>query len=86
MDWQNQILSPKQHWVNRFKESPVAHPTVMFRRELIDEHGLYSVKPIPEDYELWLRWMENGIRFAKIAEKLFVWTDSSNRLSRVHQN
>ncbi|MEM8893884.1 MAG: glycosyltransferase family 2 protein [Bacteroidota bacterium] len=39
INWQNGILTPDQHWINRFKESPVAHPTVMFRRALIDQFG-----------------------------------------------
>lgn len=86
VNWQNGILSPDQHWINRFKESPVAHPTVLFRTELIRQFGSYSVEPIPEDYELWLRWMENGVRFAKIPEKLFLWTDSADRLSRNNAN
>jgi glycosyltransferase involved in cell wall biosynthesis len=40
-----------------FYESPLAHPTVMFRRALFAEHGLrYSHEyPHAEDYELWTR-------------------------------
>jgi glycosyltransferase involved in cell wall biosynthesis len=40
-----------------FYESPLGHPTVMFRRALFAEHGLrYSYDfPHAEDYELWTR-------------------------------
>ncbi len=86
VDWQNAILSPEEHYANRFKESPIAHPTVVFRKHLIDQHGGYSTAPIPEDYELWLRWMEAGVLFAKITEKLLTWSDQSSRLSRKHPN
>lgn len=86
VEWQNNILSPEEHFVNRFKESPIPHPSVMFRRELIDLYGDYSTDPIPEDYELWLRWMEAGVRFAKVPELLLTWHDDVTRLSRTHSN
>jgi len=40
-----------------FHESPLAHPTVMFRRALFAHHGLrYSYEyPHAEDFELWTR-------------------------------
>jgi len=40
-----------------FYESPLAHPTVMFRRGLFAEHGLRYSHDFPnaEDYELWTR-------------------------------
>ncbi|MEQ9297755.1 MAG: glycosyltransferase [Cyclobacteriaceae bacterium] len=86
VDWQNSIISSNDHFTNRFKESPIAHPAVMFRRELIDQYGAYSTEPIPEDYELWLKWMDSGVRFAKIPEKLLTWYDEPSRLSRIHSN
>ena len=70
----------------RFVESPVAHPSVMFRRRLIDQYGNYSTEAIPEDYELWMRWLTAGVRFAKIGEVVLDWYDSPGRLSRTHDN
>ncbi|GAB4429272.1 MAG: glycosyltransferase family A protein [Turneriella sp.] len=70
----------------RFVESPVAHPSVMFRRELIDRLGGYSTENVPEDYELWLRWLTAGVRFAKVPETVLDWFDSTSRLSRTHNN
>lgn len=70
----------------RFVESPVAHPSVMFRRSLIDQYGNYSTEAIPEDYELWMRWLTAGVRFAKIPEVVLDWYDSPGRLSRTHDN
>lgn len=86
VDWQNQILSPEAHFLNRFIESPIAHPSVMFRRECLEKHGRYDSGKLPEDYELWLRWMAKGVQFAKIPEKLLIWQDHSHRLSRNHSN
>ena len=70
----------------RFVESPVAHPSVMFRRSLIETYGDYSTDAVPEDYELWMRWLTAGVRFAKIPEVVLDWYDSPGRLSRTHDN
>lgn len=86
VDWQNAILSPHEHYVKRFVDAPLAHPTVMFRRALIEQHGGYSIDPLPEDHELWLRWMDAGVRFAKLPEELLTWNDHADRLSRTHAN
>lgn len=84
--WQNNILTPHDHYVKRFVDAPLAHPTVVFRRELVEEHGGYSTGPLPEDHELWLRWMDAGVRFAKLSEELLTWNDHAQRLSRTHAN
>lgn len=84
--WQNEVLTAGQHAANRFIESPIAHPSVMARSELFEIHGTYSTDPLPEDYELWLRWMNAGVRFEKLPEVLLTWRDRNNRLSRTHAN
>lgn len=86
VQWQNQIIHPEDHWLYRFIESPLAHPTLMCHKSLFDQYGVYNTGPVPEDYELWLRWMEKGLRFYKIPEKLLSWHDHINRLSRTHNN
>lgn len=83
-NWQNSIISPQQHAHYRFMESPVAHPSVMFRSSLIRQWGPYSTSAEPEDYELWLRWMEMGVQFYKLPETLLCWNDTAGRLSRTH--
>lgn len=70
----------------RFVESPFAHPSVMYRKSLIDDFGYYSTDKIPEDYELWLRWMEHGISMHKLDDFVLQWNDSPNRLTRIHEN
>jgi glycosyltransferase involved in cell wall biosynthesis len=82
MEWQNRIIDPDDHFRNRFVESPIAHPTVVFRRELISLYGEYSNNGIPEDYELWLRWMSMGVHIHKLNEPLIEWRDHPERLSR----
>ena len=84
--WQNGVLTPQAHYVKRFVDAPLAHPTALFRRELAEQHGGYSTDPLPEDHELWLRWMDAGVRFAKLPEELLTWNDHARRLSRTHAN
>ncbi|MEZ4757565.1 MAG: glycosyltransferase [Flavobacteriales bacterium] len=86
VDWQNAILSPHEHYVKRFVDAPLAHPTVMFRREMVEQFGRYDTGPLPEDHELWLRWMDAGVRFTKLPEELLTWNDHAHRLSRTHPN
>lgn len=86
VNWQNSILTPHEHYVKRFVDAPLAHPTVMFRRELVEQFGGYDTGPLPEDHELWLRWMHQGVRIAKLPEELLTWHDHAERLSRTHSN
>lgn len=83
MDWQNSMTEPTDHHRNRFIESPLAHPTILFRKELIDELGVYQTGELPEDYELWLRWMHAGKLICKLPIPLYLWRDHQGRLSRV---
>lgn len=82
VDWINSLMNADQMSLRRFVEAPVAHPSVMFRRELIETHGGYRDGPFPEDYELWLRWLEAGVRFGKVDAELLMWNDPPQRLSR----
>lgn len=82
VDWLNTLTTPESIALNRFVESPLAHPSVMFRRELPERHGAYRAGEFPEDYELWLRWLEAGVRMAKVPRMLLTWHDAPTRLSR----
>lgn len=82
VDWLNTLITPGQIAFNRFVESPFAHPSVMFRRELAERHGGYREGDFPEDYELWLRWLDAGVRMAKVPRALLTWHDPPARLSR----
>lgn len=70
----------------RFVESPFAHPSVMFRKSLIDQYGYYSTENEPEDYEMWLRWFSHGVRMAKINQPVLQWSDLPERVSRIHES
>lgn len=84
VEWTNTLLSHEQIALGRFRESPLVHPTVMFRVQAARTHGAYRDGPFPEDYELWLRWLDAGLRMAKLPEQLYTWNDPPHRLSRTH--
>jgi glycosyltransferase involved in cell wall biosynthesis len=81
VDWINTLLDPDAIALNRFIESPFAQSSVMFRRELFEMYGAHRDGPFPEDYELWLRWMANGVKMAKVDEELLTWNNPPGRLS-----
>ncbi len=65
--------------------SPLAHPTVVFRRSLVLQIGSYR-EVNPEDYDLWSRLAGAGARFANYSEPLLDYrihpeSFKSNKLS-----
>jgi glycosyltransferase involved in cell wall biosynthesis len=82
--WINSLLTPEGIALNRFVESPMAHPSVMVRKELLLRHGGYRQGDFPEDYELWLRLLDAGVVMAKVDRMLLLWRDQPLRLSRTH--
>lgn len=84
VEWSNGIQSSREIYLNRFIELPVVNPTLMWRREIGEKHGLYRAGSFPEDYEMVLRWLDAGVRIAKVPNKVLRWYDSETRLTRTH--
>lgn len=82
VEWLNGLTTHEAMAAGRFIDSPLAHPSVLFRRDLASRHGNYREGDFPEDYELWLRWFDAGVCMEKIPHPLLVWRDSPGRLSR----
>lgn len=80
--WSNSIRSYHDILLNRFAESPVINPTAMWRKEAAENHGMYRYGDFPEDYELWLRWLDAGVKIHKLDEIVLRWYDSDQRLTR----
>lgn len=79
--WLNSLADPEQIARDMFVESPVAHPSVMLRRDELAELGGYEEHGWPEDYDLWLRYHTAGKRFAKVDKTLLCWRQSEGRLT-----
>ncbi len=82
MDWQNSLLSNAEIRREIFIESPLPHPSVAFRRQVVQTAGGYQDNGWPEDYDLWLRLYLDGIQFARIPEFLLEWREHPHRLTR----
>lgn len=82
VNWVNSFHSPKQIEDMRFIEIPVINPTIFFKRELFGKYGGCYDGDFPEDYEMQLRFLEKGVKMAKIPEQLLEWHDYSTRLTR----
>jgi hypothetical protein len=81
-DWLNNILSPEDIARNLFIESPLPHPSVMFRKHSIQKLGGYRSYDGPEDYDLWLRMKEAGMAFSKLHDSLLQWRIHKTSLSK----
>lgn len=63
----------------------IAHPTVMFRKEVIDLYGSYNPSYLYcEDLDLWLRWMNAGLLFRNLPQVLVQYRQDTTR--REHLN
>lgn len=79
--WLNSLVTHDQITRDIFIESPLAHPSVMMRREELVEIGGYQERGWAEDYDLWLRYFISGKRFAKVSSTLVFWRQAEGRLT-----
>jgi glycosyltransferase involved in cell wall biosynthesis len=77
--WQNTLLSPAEHALARFIESPLCHPSLMLRRVVLESLGGYRELDGPEDYDLFLRAIASGHQLAKLPEVLLAWRHRAGR-------
>lgn len=82
VDWLNGLLDHEAMSRDRFVESPLVHPSVAMRRETLRELGGWRDFDGPEDYDLWLRAFDAGLRFEKLPDVLLRWRDRPGRLTR----
>ena len=82
VEWSNSLCTYKEIYHRRFIEAPIVNPTAMWRRSTMEQHGMYLAGDFPEDYEMWLRWLDRGVKIAKLQEVILEWHDSEQRLTR----
>ena len=83
--WMNRLINPDDILREIFIESPLIHPSVMMRKEALLSVKGYQENKWAEDYDLWLRMMINGSKFAKVNEVLFQWRDLPSRLTKTDE-
>ena len=79
--WLNSMRCAEDVRRDAYVECPVAHPTMMFRREILAGFG-YRDCGWAEDYDLLLRLLAAGHEVGVVARRLLAWRDRPERLSR----
>ncbi len=79
--WLNRITSARHIREDAFVECPIAHPTLMIRRDVLSAFG-YRDCGWPEDYDLILRLLTSGHTLDIVPVRLLSWRDHPTRLSR----
>jgi glycosyltransferase involved in cell wall biosynthesis len=80
--WLNSAVTHEEIVREIFVESPIAHPTMAVRRDVLKSAGGYQDHGWPEDYDLVFRLWLDGVRFAKVPEVLLRWRERPDRVSR----
>lgn len=83
LDWLNALQSDHDIRREMFVESPLPHPSVTFRRDVVLAAGGYREHGWAEDYDLWLRLYLSGAGFARLPEALLEWREHPRRLTRM---
>jgi GT2 family glycosyltransferase len=79
--WLTSIRSDVDVKREAFVECPLAHPTLMLRRAVL-QHAGYRDTAWPEDYDLVLRLLHAKETLGMVPERLLHWRDTMGRLSR----
>ena len=82
VDWVHRSLTHDEIFFDLLRESPLPHPSVMFRSKVIDRIGGYRDFDGPEDYDLWIRMAMAGMQFARLPETQLSWRVADTSLSR----
>ncbi len=86
VDWVNSVFTYHDIYLKRFIELPIVNPSTMWRKTIAQKYGIYRHGLFPEDYEMWLRWLDHGVKIAKVNTLVLRWYDSENRLTRKGDN
>jgi glycosyltransferase involved in cell wall biosynthesis len=78
--WLNSLSTAEDVARDAFVECPVAHPTLMMRRDMASLR--YQDHDWPEDYDLVLRALVTGLRIGVVPEPLLAWRDRPRSASR----
>jgi len=72
--WQNALVTPEEIARDRFVESPVLHPSLVFRRPILQATlGGWRERGWPEDWDLLLRALGMGLKIGRVEQVLLRW-------------
>jgi len=81
-DWINSLVEPEDIAREIYVESPLPHPSAMIRKSVLIRLGGWRDFEGPEDYDLWLRMHNAGLKMGKVPCVLLEWRDAPERASR----
>jgi glycosyltransferase involved in cell wall biosynthesis len=81
ISWLNSLHTEEDIKREIFVMSPLAHPSVAYRREWVEKVGGYQDHGWAEDYDLWVRLYLAGAKFGKVNDVLLEWRDHPQRLT-----
>ena len=79
--WLNRLCTPDEIARELYVESPIPNPTAFFRREVYESLGGYHDPEWAEDYDMWLRAHEMGIKMGKPEGIVLHWREHHTRLT-----
>jgi glycosyltransferase involved in cell wall biosynthesis len=79
--WLASVRAPDDVRREAFVECPLAHPTLVLRRDVLLAHG-YRDAGWPEDYDLVLRLLAAGCDLGVVPRRLLAWRHGPGRLSQ----
>ena len=82
VEWVNAVQSYREILNRQFVESVIVNPSAMWRKTVADKYGMYKNGDFPEDYEMWLRWLSEGVKIKKLDKTILDWYDSDTRVTR----
>jgi glycosyltransferase involved in cell wall biosynthesis len=62
--------------------NPFNHPTVMFKKDVVENVGSYQEIPLFEDYYLWLKIIKKGYTVANLSESLLYFRIGNDMIGR----
>lgn len=80
--WHNRLLDHDAIVAELLIDSPLAHGSAMMRRAALERAGGWRDCGWAEDLDLWLRLSEQGARFSKLPETLYVWRQRPDSATR----
>ncbi len=81
--WLNSLASAGDVARDAYVECPLAHPSWMLRRDILEGLG-YRDGGWPEDWDLLQRALAAGHRIGVVPKRLLGWRDHPGRMSRTH--
>ena len=80
--WLNSLTTCEKLFADRLVESPLCNPSLILRREAFEWAEGWREGDFPEDWELFLRLLQNGRKLRCVEQVLVRWRDHERRVTR----